>query len=196
MTKPEAASFLGVSVRALERYTQQNRVAARYEKGKTSNIIVYDEAELERFKSELERPTHKPSIERSDSTQSAIDAGAKAPGENSNQSLVNIAKPMTSFGEPSELASFLLQLMNAMQIAHASPALPAPEEDKGKRAHEKPHTPTEAKLLLSVEEAMSLTGLSRAVILEAVKEGQLVAKKSGRAWRIKRRDLDAFVDAF
>lgn len=188
MTKPEAAQFLGVSVRALERYTQQNRLASRYEKGKTSNVLVYDEAELERFKNELERATHKPVVERG-GAPGAFDGTA-------SPNAANLATPMAGFGEPSELASFLLQLMNAMQLARTSPALPSAEEDKEKRAHEKPHTPTEAKLLLSVEEAMSLTGLSRSVILEAVKEGQLVAKKSGRAWRIKRRDLDAFVDAF
>lgn len=195
MTKPEAAQFLGVSVRALERYTQQNRVAARYEKGKTSNVLVYDESELERFKEELGRATHKPAIERDSPNGRSASGAATTFDGNRTSSLANLAMPVAGFGETSELASFLMQLMNAMQLARTSPALPAPEE-KEKRVHEKPHTPTEAKLLLSVEEAMSLTGLSRAVVLEAVKEGQLVAKKSGRAWRIKRRDLDSFVDKF
>jgi predicted site-specific integrase-resolvase len=35
MNKQEAAEFLGVSVRALERYVQQGKISVRYEKGKT-----------------------------------------------------------------------------------------------------------------------------------------------------------------
>lgn len=64
MTKQEAADELGVSVRALERYTQQSRIAARYEKGRTRPTIVYDEAEVERFKSDLEQVKHRPALER------------------------------------------------------------------------------------------------------------------------------------
>ncbi len=47
MNKQEAASFLGVSVRALERYVQQGRIGGRYEKGKTRPTLVFDKAELE-----------------------------------------------------------------------------------------------------------------------------------------------------
>jgi predicted site-specific integrase-resolvase len=35
MNKQQAAEFLGVSIRALERYVQQGRINVKYEKGKT-----------------------------------------------------------------------------------------------------------------------------------------------------------------
>lgn len=67
---------------------------------------------------------------------------------------------------------------------------PAPET---KRV-DKPHTPTADKILLAVEDALSLTTLSRAVVMDAMKNGQLPTRKFGRAWKVKRRDLDAWID--
>ncbi len=63
MNKQEAAEFLGVSVRAIERYMQQNKISARYERGKTRSVAVYDEEELRAFKDELAAPLHKPTVE-------------------------------------------------------------------------------------------------------------------------------------
>ncbi|AFZ26516.1 hypothetical protein Cylst_4430 [Cylindrospermum stagnale PCC 7417] len=44
------ANFLGVSVRALERYVQQGRVSVKYEKGKTRPTANFDSVDLEAFK--------------------------------------------------------------------------------------------------------------------------------------------------
>src|SRR5688572_16772273 len=65
MRKEEAAKFLGVSVRTLELYTQQSRIGGHYEKGKTRPVLVYDEAEVKRFKAELEGQNypHRPVVE-------------------------------------------------------------------------------------------------------------------------------------
>jgi excisionase family DNA binding protein len=49
------------------------------------------------------------------------------------------------------------------------------------------------KLLLKLDEASKLTGLSRAILRTAIAEKKLKAKIIGRAWRIKRTDLDAYV---
>ena len=35
LNKQQAAEFLGVNVRTLERYTQEGKIGGRYEKGKT-----------------------------------------------------------------------------------------------------------------------------------------------------------------
>jgi len=53
MNKQQAAKFLGVSVRALERYVQQGRIGVKYEKGKTRSTTNFDSSELEAFKEEL-----------------------------------------------------------------------------------------------------------------------------------------------
>jgi excisionase family DNA binding protein len=49
------------------------------------------------------------------------------------------------------------------------------------------------KLLLKLDEASKLTGLSRIILRTAIDEKKLKAKIIGRAWRIKRTDLDAYV---
>ncbi len=49
------------------------------------------------------------------------------------------------------------------------------------------------KLLLKLDEASKLTGLSRAILREAIDSKKLKAKLIGRAWRIKRNDLDAYI---
>ena len=64
LTKQEAAEFLGVTVRTLERYTQEGKIGGRYEKGKTRSVLVYDESELHAFKTELTTKTYKPAIDQ------------------------------------------------------------------------------------------------------------------------------------
>ncbi|MEH2408859.1 helix-turn-helix domain-containing protein [Nostoc sp.] len=63
MNKQSAADFLGVSVRALERYVQQGKISVTYEKGKTRPTANFDQTELEAFKEELNQPTVKPAFE-------------------------------------------------------------------------------------------------------------------------------------
>jgi hypothetical protein len=58
MEKREAAEYLGVSTRTLERYAAQGLLVPRRKKGKTRPITVFDQAELERLKSQLES-SHK-----------------------------------------------------------------------------------------------------------------------------------------
>jgi excisionase family DNA binding protein len=40
-----------------------------------------------------------------------------------------------------------------------------------------------------------LTGLSRATLRDAIEAGDLKAKMIGKAWRVKRGDLEAFVES-
>jgi excisionase family DNA binding protein len=49
------------------------------------------------------------------------------------------------------------------------------------------------KPLLKLDEAARLTGLSRAILREAIEAGSLKAKIVGRAWRVRRVDLDSYV---
>lgn len=63
MNKEEAAEFLGCSLRTLERYMQQGKITFRYKKGKTRQVAVFDEQELERFREQLGQATIKPAVE-------------------------------------------------------------------------------------------------------------------------------------
>ena len=90
MNKQSAADYLGVSVRALERYVQQGRIGVKYEKGKTRPTANFDPAELEAFKSELNQPTVKPAFE---SRQIATEQQPQT------SKLVHQAGEITDFGE-------------------------------------------------------------------------------------------------
>jgi excisionase family DNA binding protein len=51
----------------------------------------------------------------------------------------------------------------------------------------------EAKLLLKLDEAALLTGLSKKILRNAIEEKKLKAQMIGKAFRIKRADLDAYI---
>ncbi len=53
--------------------------------------------------------------------------------------------------------------------------------------------PVESKPLLKIGEASQLTGLSRQILREAIGANKLKAKIVGRAWRIKRENLDLYL---
>jgi excisionase family DNA binding protein len=53
--------------------------------------------------------------------------------------------------------------------------------------------PVESKPLLKIDEASQLTGLSRQILREAIEANKLKAKIVGRAFRIKRDDLDQYL---
>lgn len=164
MNKKEAAEYLGVSIRALERYVQQGKLSVRYEKGKTRPTANFDQAELEAFKVELNQPTIKPAIE---SRQIATDFN--------DESHTTDIQPV-DFGELTvvdRLAGMVEMLIN--------------------RRDNKPTVPIESKILLTLDEAQGLTGLSKGYLRDAIQQGKLNAKVIGKSWRVKRSDLDEFV---
>ncbi len=55
MDKEQAAEYLGVSVRTLERLTASGKLKKGQAKGKTRPVVVYEKSELERVRKELEK---------------------------------------------------------------------------------------------------------------------------------------------
>ena len=72
MNKQEAADYLGVSTRAIERYTQKGKLSVKYEGGKTRPVAVSDPEELDKLKEELKTTTYKPAIEATDQTPTEL----------------------------------------------------------------------------------------------------------------------------
>lgn len=50
------------------------------------------------------------------------------------------------------------------------------------------------KLILTLDEIKLLTGFSKEILRTAIKEGKLKAKIIGKSWRIKRADLDQYIE--
>ncbi len=79
------------------------------------------------------------------------------------------------------------QIAGADRLATALEALQPPK---------KPTVAIESKLTLNLIEASALAGLSRRHLIEAIKEKKLKARKIGRGWRMKRTDLDSYIQKF
>lgn len=62
MNKLEAATFLDISVRDLERHMQRGRIAYHFEKGKTRPKVVFDESDIAAFKDEIAASRFAPRV--------------------------------------------------------------------------------------------------------------------------------------
>jgi excisionase family DNA binding protein len=50
------------------------------------------------------------------------------------------------------------------------------------------------KLALNLNDCSQLTGFSKGILRKAIANGQLKSKIIGRSWRVKRADLEAYID--
>ena len=60
LTKKEAAEYLGVSTRTLERYVKSGKLSVRYEDSTNGEIVLFDSDELDRFADDKQTPRIKP----------------------------------------------------------------------------------------------------------------------------------------
>ncbi len=163
MNKQQAADLLGVTTRAVERYTAQGKLSVRYEKGKTRPVAVYSEDELRSLKQEIENPPlHRPAVESAQTT---------SPGSNNSQALIPTNREQG-------LAEFVGFLKGAFESSQRAPVAMLSIADK---------------IMLTLPEAALLTSLSRNHLRQAIGEKKLKARIIGRGWRVKREDLDAYV---
>lgn len=162
LTKKEAAEFLGVSTRALERYTQQGKIGVKYSQGKNGKQAFYQQSDLEQYRDSQIIPTHKPATEE-----------------------VSTAPDLA-----------LARVVGGEQL----PAFPPIAVDRLVSAFEtisshlqQPKISLTDKLVLTIDEAQMLTGFSKNILKNAIKEKKLNAQIIGRSWRIKRSDLDKYI---
>jgi predicted DNA-binding transcriptional regulator AlpA len=157
MNKDEAAAYLGISTRTLERYTSKGSLQVKYEGTNNRPIAIYEQEDLDRLKSDLVTPLVKPKIE-DDNLPATIP-------DNQNKSLSVVVGAM---GE--EQQNPLERLVAALSAV-----------------------PVADKLLLTLPEVQALTGLSRGILKEAIKAGDLKAKIIGKSYRCKRGDVESFI---
>lgn len=168
LSKKEAAEYLNISTRTLERYVSDGRLSVRYEESANGQVALFELDELNRLREEKQTPRIKPVSEPSDLAPTTLDK--------------NLAR---SSGVVGGLLNPLQELMERMLSA-----LSARDESKDKL------TPAQlqGKLLLKLSEVQVLTGLSREILMDAIKEGYLPAQIIGKAYRIKFKDLEKFID--
>jgi predicted DNA-binding protein (UPF0251 family) len=72
MKKADAAKFLDISEKTLERLVKNGEISSRLEKGKTRDVVVFDDEELEVYKEKRESAKHRPAFSMSDDALSLI----------------------------------------------------------------------------------------------------------------------------
>ncbi|WP_317112482.1 helix-turn-helix domain-containing protein [Chroococcidiopsis sp. SAG 2025] len=154
-------------MRTLERYTQEGKIGGRYEKGKTRSVVVYDEEELRAFKAALETKTYKPAV---DPTPTNPDRD-----ETALSKFVEVKHLLPLLDGLNHLADVLKVLREEQEIVRLT-------------------VPIQHKLTLSLAEASALSGISRQRLRAAIKDGTLTAQLIGRGYRVKRTDLEDYVD--
>jgi excisionase family DNA binding protein len=167
MNKEQAAKFLGISVRTLQRYMSGHKIGFKMRRTKTGEEAIFEKEELRRFKQEMKEVTTtvKGSVMPLSEPVSRI---SEAEGE-TEQLAIAPAALMQRF-------AMMLQAVQATPSAAIEPAVAI-----------------ENKPLLTISEARKLTGLSDGHLREAIHAGKLKGKIIGRGYRIKRTDLDDYI---
>jgi excisionase family DNA binding protein len=159
LSKKEAAEYLGISSRTLERHVKDGKIGVRYQPGATNDVAMFDEQDLENFKNDRQAPKIKPTVVQS--TSELVDQSATNQiAQNSGGFLAPLIAPFRDFSER----------------FFSSPAL------------------LQGKTLVNLNEAQIITGLSREILMTAIKSGELEARIMGKAYRIKRKELDRYID--
>jgi excisionase family DNA binding protein len=170
LSKKEAAEHLGVSQRAIERYAQQGKISVKYIEGKNGKEAKYLIEELELLKSDKNTEIHRPTIEPPTTLDSK--------NQENCQGLSEVVEGLPSIAE----------LTNQERVIQAF------ETIASSLNNQKSTINVCDKLVLTLNEAQLLTGFSKETLRAAIKEGELKAKIIGRGWRIKRSDLDKYIE--
>jgi excisionase family DNA binding protein len=170
-TKKEAADFLNLSIRAVERAVSKGKLGVQYEKGKHGNVALFEQAELKRYKSELEGALHV----RRPTFESALNEHSDTPDSQSSTALASV--PEVSRDIDGQLIPNLIKFVQHF----SNPIIIDPL-----------HVSVMDKLTLKLSEAAALSGLSQQFLLADIRQGKLNAEKRGRGWNIKRADLDGY----
>jgi hypothetical protein len=165
LNKKDAAAYLGVSERAIERYSAKGKLTVRYLQGRTRPVADFDEGELSALREEMQNP--------SEPTRPAImPAGDSSPG----------SQALMVPNQEKALAGFVGMLLS--QMSEQLPAVAARHS-----------TSLSDKLMLSLPEAAEISGISVEQLRAAVKAKKLKTHPGigGGYGKVKRADLDLFI---
>jgi excisionase family DNA binding protein len=162
MKKSEAAKFLDISEKTLERLVKNGEISSKLEKGKTRDVVVFDDEELKIFKEKRESSKHRPAFSISDDslTQNSV---SLIPTKADNLDRQNQT----------------LEFLEVFKTALTNQKLTVPIADK---------------VLLTIKDCQLLTGLSQQTIRAAIRDETLKSRVIGRGFKVKRTDLDDFID--
>ncbi len=181
MNKKEAAEFLGVSEKTVERYKSSGKLSARLKRivgtdGKSRKVLDFNQSDLDRLKRELSGNVVFPELtdgHAQTETQTDTDRQTQLDSANfANNKLSTVGQTQT--------ANLFEMIFKSLETI----------SERNLRASDRFQ-----KLMLTVDEASAVSGLPKAFLDRAIKkDGALKATKIGGRYRIKRQDLDEFIN--
>jgi excisionase family DNA binding protein len=196
MNREQAANKLNISLRSLQRAVAvekkkkkkaggECRLNVVYKRGKSGKReAVFDAREVAAYKRDRDQPIEyeqPPEPPESAALMPVAVIDVPTIGESPT------TREAPATGKDSRQTQLVALVTAVREIVQATPAQLPP-------AHtEVSLSDLAVKPLLKLDEAARLTGLSRAILRDAIKAESLKAKLVGRAWRIKRSDLDAYI---
>ena len=183
--KKEAAEYLGVTTRTLERHVKDGKLSVRYEPSQNGEVAMFDPEELESFREGKATVRIKPAVESEPSSL------IPKPPQNSQGQIIR-SPDRSELSQTQQPESIPLGLGTLIAPLGAwLGTLTRAIDNHGSRI-----TTTElrSKLLLTLDEAQTITGLSREILQEAIKNEELPSKIMGKSYRIKQKDLERYID--
>lgn len=175
LTKQQAAESLGVTVRSIEAYAAKGYLTVRRGKGLRGDIALFDEGELQKLKETRAQTTF--------TVPAALAVKRQAP-----------QPPAQALAQPPPFGSFAEVLSETLadpQVRGLLSDLLQTFVREGVKQWVASNTA--GKLALSLKEASNLSGLSVTTLRSDIRAGDLKAKIIGRGWKIRRADLDSYM---
>ena len=183
MNKAETIAELDISERTLANYVKNGRLPVSYVKGKTGKIADYSPEDVATLKAELAGEARfaspaKVIREASPATSASIEETEGSASKASPAKTLARLEPNTTVGQGIDLLAALgdhiaAGLADALHIQNLA-----------------------AKTLLTFPEAATFTGISEKRLRDAAKANELPTSKNlGRAQKLRRVDLDKWVDS-
>jgi predicted DNA-binding protein (UPF0251 family) len=164
MKKADAAKFLDISEKTLERLVKNGEISSKLEKGKTRDIVIFDDEELKVFKEKRESAKHRPAFSGSNDS-SAQDSLSLIPTKTDNIDRQNQTLSFTP------IITALESLAEAQRMVFL-----------------------QSKPMLNLSDSALVSGLSVTFLEKAVKDGRLKTFAGLRGSKVIRRmDLEKFI---
>ncbi len=180
MNKKEAAEFLELSEKTVERYKSSGKLSARMKRivgadGKSRKVLDFNQSDLDRLKRELSGNVVFPELtDRHAQTETQTDTDRQTQLDSAN-----FANNELSTVGQTQTANLFEVIFKSLETI----------SERNLRASDRFQ-----KLMLTVDEAAAVSGLPKAFLDRAIKKaGTLKATKIGGRYRIKRQDLDEFI---
>jgi hypothetical protein len=187
MNKKEAAEYLGLSEKTVERYKASGKLSARLRRvvgsdGKTRKVLDFEQPDVARLRGELSGDTVYPNLtlrQPQTNSQTGTDIQTGTDRESSKNT------DLSRIGQTPTDTNIQTQTAKPIEIIFARVENVIEKNLEVFRAG--------GKLLLDLRDCRLLTGLSDANLRAAIREGKLAGRILGRGYKVKRADLDKFI---